>query len=86
MISDTAFSGQYFADLVVSSLTGNGLYFRFQDTLTQRNTYVSTDGLNFVLVHSVAEGDFLNPDQIFISCTGGANPEIGSFFSWSEGN
>jgi hypothetical protein len=76
----------YYNDLGVAALTGNGMYFRLQDTLTQRNVYVSTDGINFVLIHSVEEGDFLSPDQIYLSCSGGTIPQSGSFFSYQEGN
>jgi hypothetical protein len=85
-IDDQIFSSQYFADLSAAALTGNGLYFRIQDTTTQRNVYVSTDGINFTLIHSVGDGDFLNPDQVFISCSAGSLSQVGSFFSWTENN
>jgi hypothetical protein len=84
--SDGSYAGAYFSGLAAGAMTGNGMYFRLQDTLTQRNVYVSTDGINFVLVHTVGEGDFLSPDQIFVSCTAGAYPQVGSFFSWTESN
>lgn len=86
LISDTSYVSGYFADLAASVVTGNGLYFRLQDTTLQRNVYVSTDGINFVLVHSIGDGDFLYPDQVFIECSGGSIPQGGSFFSWTEGH
>jgi hypothetical protein len=85
-IADVNFYGTYFNDLAASLVTGNGIYFRLQDQNSQRSVYVSTDGINFVLIHTVADGDFLNADQIFIQCNSGAIPQMGSFFSWSEGN
>jgi hypothetical protein len=84
--SDTNYVGGYFGDLSAAVMTGNGMYFRLQDTTTQRNTYVSTDGINFVNVHAIGENDFLTPDQIFIQCNSGNIPQIGSFFSWTEGH
>jgi hypothetical protein len=84
--TDGRFSGTYFAYAAAGLASGNGMYFRLQDTLAQRNVYVSTDGLNFSLVHSVSTGDFLNPDQVFVSCTSATPPMIGSYFSWAEGN
>jgi hypothetical protein len=84
--TDGTYSGTYFNDYPASTLTGNGIYFRLQDTTTVRNVLVSSDGINFALVHSVPEGDFLSPDQIFVSCNGGTIPQLGSFFSWKETN
>jgi hypothetical protein len=84
--TDANYSGAYFNLLGAPVITGNGMYFRLQDTLSQRNVYVSSDGLNFALVHSVGEGDFLNPDQVFVSCSGGGLASMGNFFSWTEGN
>jgi hypothetical protein len=84
--TDASYTGAYFADLAAATMTGNGMYFRLQDTLSQRNVYVSSDGINFVLVHSVTEGDFLSPDQIVVSCTGGSVAQMASFFSWTETN
>jgi len=84
--SDLNYIGGYFGDLAASAITGNGMYFRLQDTTVQRNIYVSTDGINFVLVNTVSDGDFLNPDQVFIECGGGSIPQMGSFFSWTEGH
>jgi hypothetical protein len=83
--SDGAYIGGYFGDLAAFMLTGNGIYFRLQDTGVQRNIYVSSDGVNFVLVHAIGDGDFLVPDQVFIQCNGGNIPQGGNFFSWSEG-
>jgi hypothetical protein len=85
-ITDQSFTGQYLADLAAGAVTGNGMYFRLQDTGTQRNVYVSTDGINFVLIHSVPEGDFLSPDQVYIECNAGVTTQVGSFFSWTETN
>jgi hypothetical protein len=84
MIADGSFSGAYFNYLAASAITGNGLYFRLQDTGSVRNTYVSSDGLNFALVHTVANGDFMLADQVFLSCNPGNIPQLGSFFSWTE--
>jgi hypothetical protein len=84
--SDTSYIGSYFGDLSAATMTGNGMYFRLQDTTLQRNTFVSTDGINFVNVHAIGENDFLTPDQVYIECNSGNIPQIGSFFSWSEGH
>ncbi len=65
-------------------MTGNGMCFRLQSTTSQRNIYVSTDGINFVLVHTVSDIDFLTADQVFLECSGGSIPIDGNFFSWSE--
>jgi hypothetical protein len=85
-IADTTFAGTYFNDLAAAAVTGNGIYFRLQDNNNQRTISVSTDGINFGLVHSVGSGDFLNPDQVFIQCNSGTLPQLGSFFSWTENN
>jgi hypothetical protein len=85
-IADVNFFGTYFNDLAAAAVTGNGIYFRLQDQNSQRNVYVSTDGINFGLVHTVPDGDFLNADQIYITCNAGTLPQIGSFFSWTESN
>jgi hypothetical protein len=84
--NDGSYAGAYFNDLAAFTMTGNGMYFRLQDTLSQRNVYISSDGINFSLVHSIAEGDFLTPDQVFVSCTSGSLPQLASFFSWTESN
>jgi hypothetical protein len=84
-LADVNFYGTYFNDLAAAAVTGNGIYFRLQDENSQRNVYVSTDGINFGLVHAVPDGDFLTADQVFIRCNSGTLPQIGSFFSWSEG-
>jgi hypothetical protein len=85
-INDVNFFGTYFNDLAASAVTGNGLYFRLQDQNSQRNVYISTDGINFALVHTVSDSDFLNADQIFIQCSSSSVPQLASFFSWTEGN
>ncbi len=84
--TDGNYTGAYFNMLGAAAITGNGMYVRMQDTLTARNVYFSSDGLNFGLVHTISEGDFLTPDQLFVSCTaGGGPPSLGNFYSWSEG-
>jgi hypothetical protein len=80
------YSNAYFNDLAAASLTGNGIYFRLQDTTTQRNLYISTDGINFTLANTDTEGDYLTPDQVFLFCTSGTLNQVASFYSWAEGN
>ena len=84
--TDGNYSGTYFNDYPFSAFTGNGIYVRLQDTTSVRNVFTSSDGINFALVHSIPEGDFLTPDQILISCNGGVNAQLGSFFNWKETN
>lgn len=81
-----SYSGTYL-NLNPSALaTGAAMYIQLQDTLTARNVSVSSDGLNYVLVHSVPSGDFMTPDQVFFACTAGPIPSNASYFSWTEGN
>jgi hypothetical protein len=84
--TDGTYTGTYFNLNAGPAVTGTAMYFQLQDTLSSRNVSVSTDGLNFILVHSATEGDFLAPDQLYLSCTAGAIPTNGNFFSWTEGN
>jgi hypothetical protein len=86
IFTDANYSGTYFNLNPAPLATGSAIYFQLQDTLSSRSVSVSTDGLNFVLVHAVPTGDMLTPDQVFLGCTGGVVPSNANFFSWAEGN
>jgi hypothetical protein len=80
------YSGTYFNLNPSAIASGGAMFFQLQDTGSSRNVSVSSDGLNFILVHTVPTGDFLSPDQVFLSCTAGPIPSNVSYFSWTEGN
>jgi hypothetical protein len=63
------------------------MWFRIQDDGTDRKTYWSNDGANFVLFHTVGRTDFMTADEVIIgvnteSTTAGENAVL-TLVSWA---
>jgi len=62
--SPTSNAGDY-VKLMSEQIAGAQLlWFRIEDDGTNRNSYYSCDGINFMQYHSVARADFITADQI----------------------
>lgn len=75
------------ANYVASSLPGaRSIFLRMSDDGTNRKSYISHDGVNFVLVHSVSRTDFLTADQIgwFGNCDTTQSDGYVTLTSWKE--
>lgn len=53
----TTYDSSYFS--VIINNYGNEIWIRLQNDSGNRNTYISLDGVNFVLIHSVSDTDFI---------------------------
>lgn len=71
--TSTSFSAAYNTNNYL--FLGQGLFFlRIEDDNTNRNIYVSNDGVNFVLFHSIGRTDFLTANQIVWGAGSDATP------------
>jgi len=68
--SAAVFASAYIAAGALQAMPWPLVFMRFQDDLTNRIFSWSTDGENFLPIHSVGRTDFLTPDQVFV----GVNP------------
>jgi len=67
----STFAGaSYFAPSVLSMMPWPLLFLRFEDDGANRILSWSTDGENFIAIHSIGRTDFLTPDHAFF----GVNP------------
>jgi hypothetical protein len=83
--NNTTFSATYIAP-PFSGVPGQALFFRFEDDGVNRKAWWSADNVNFLLLHSVLNNDFLVPDKIGFM----ANANNGTFgvgmtvFHWKQ--
>lgn len=81
----TTTSTDYFTGNLGAS--GAFLWLRIADDGTNRICSISTDGRNFIQIHSVGRTDFLTADEvgIFANCNNGGVGDVGmTVYSWVE--
>jgi hypothetical protein len=62
--SATSENSLYFGPINISASMTDVVYFRFVDSAGTRAIYVSTDGFNFMKVHSIGNTDFMTPNRV----------------------
>jgi len=83
--SPTAFSATYFnPSFSGSTAFGSIAWLKIEDNNTNRICSISSDGVNFIPIHSVVRTDFLTADQIgFFAESNDANGQAGvTLLSW----
>jgi len=83
----TTFNSTYAATTTpMNPLSSGLLYLRFTDNGTNRISYMSYDGVNFIQIHSVSRTDFITPDKIgfYVDVNAVTTGAIGTFYSWTQ--
>jgi hypothetical protein len=84
--SPTSFNANYTASTDFPVLPPDRLWLRLQDNGTNRISFFSMDGINWIQLHSVGRTDFITADQVGFFATG-ENASIRahlSVLSWEE--
>lgn len=76
--SISSFSGTFF-DIGIPPMLVHGplTWLRIEDTGVNRNAYISSNGINFTLIHTVSRTNFMTPDNIAVILDTGSNVNTG---------